>query len=512
MGTFATTSCSDELGESIFDTQVKALDRTSYTFPLDTFLVKNYQEPLNMQYLYKMRDISSDMDYNLVPCSYDKSIDFAVLCKYLWIDPYTKIYGKEEFLRQYAPRIIHLIGCPGYNPTDGTEKLGEAEGGKKITLMKGNELDPNDVDGLNEFFFKTMHHEFGHILHQNKLYPQTFRELSNGMYSPFNWQDTPDSLALSRGFISPYSANGVDDDWVEILCNYLVKDTITWNKMLRTAATDWEQVDAFPADTFNYCMENGVSRTILGSIDFTKNTPITTDADGNEVQYAIYRKAILRDDLGRVMIQGDKIQQEEEDDTTDGCGCCDDCIAKKEGTAAPVADRVTLFLGNGLTYEENQSYYDKVNKTYKKEFYQGRDGKGWTTRNVVDSSYVKIDDSMLIYTSADGIDGPARINQKLEMVREWLQKHFSINLEDLRKEIHSREYVTDMNGDFVFDEKGQFINRFTAPADKYPAVKAEIEKIAAEQSKLFGREVAPKATLIEQLRESVNQYKNIQNQ
>lgn len=477
-GTLTTSSCSDEFAPSIFDTTVKALDRSSYTFPLDTFLVVNYQEPLNIQYLYRMRDISSDMDYNLVPCTYEKSIDFAVLCKYLWVDPYTKIYGEESFLRQYAPRIIHLIGSPGYNPTNGNEKLGEAEGGKKITLMKGNRLDPSDIESMNEYYFKTMHHEFGHILHQNKLYPSGFRLISNGMYSPFNWQDTPDSIAVSRGFISQYSANGVDDDWVELLANYLVKDTITWNHLLHCGSFDWEQVEGFPADTFKNCLANGVSVDLLGYIDYTKRSPITTDTDGNETQYAVYRKQIGRDDFGRILL--------------------------KDGT--------TIFLGNGLNDSINKSYYSEAKKEYSKPYYQGIDGKGWTTRSAVDSSYVEVTDSMINYLVIDGIDGPAIIKQKLEMVRTWLQESFKIDLEALRKEVHSREFVTDEDGNFVMDADGKFINRFTAPAALYPAVKAEIEQLAADLSTLFGREIEPKATLIEQLRESVLQYKSLQNQ
>jgi hypothetical protein len=45
--------------------------------------------------------------------------------------------------------------------------LGTAEGGLKITLYNAESLKPADLDNLNEYFFKTMHNEFSHILHQN---------------------------------------------------------------------------------------------------------------------------------------------------------------------------------------------------------------------------------------------------------------------------------------------------------------------------------------------------------
>ena len=121
-------SCSDDdFTETIFDTTEYPLDRSAYTFPLDTFVKVNFLEPYNLRYLYKMQDIGSDMNYNLVPCTYDQSVTLAVLCKYLWYDVYKSVVG-EEFLKQFSPRIIHVIGSPAFNPSSGTMLLGTAEG------------------------------------------------------------------------------------------------------------------------------------------------------------------------------------------------------------------------------------------------------------------------------------------------------------------------------------------------------------------------------------------------
>ena len=80
-----TTSCSDDdLGASIFDTVDHPLDRSATTFPLDTFCIENFRTPYNLRYVYKMEDIGSDMQKNLVPATYDKSKELAVLTKYLW--------------------------------------------------------------------------------------------------------------------------------------------------------------------------------------------------------------------------------------------------------------------------------------------------------------------------------------------------------------------------------------------------------------------------------------------
>lgn len=83
----------------------------------------------------------------------------ARLVKYLWFDVYGTVVG-EEFLKENGPRIIHLIGSPAYNPISGTIVLGTAEGDIKVTLYSCNDLDPTNIDMMNEYYFKTMHHEF----------------------------------------------------------------------------------------------------------------------------------------------------------------------------------------------------------------------------------------------------------------------------------------------------------------------------------------------------------------
>ena len=72
------TSCADDdLGASIFDTNDYPLDRSLYTFPLDTFAKKNFLEPFNLKYIYKMEDIGSDLQKNLTPAAYDKAVSIA---------------------------------------------------------------------------------------------------------------------------------------------------------------------------------------------------------------------------------------------------------------------------------------------------------------------------------------------------------------------------------------------------------------------------------------------------
>jgi substrate import-associated zinc metallohydrolase lipoprotein len=224
----------DEFGPSIFDT-TDSLDVNSASYEFDLWLYNSFLTPYNLDFRYKMQDVGSDQDYNLVPTSLAKADQMAKLIKYLWFDVYGEIVS-PEFLKENGPRIIHLIGSPAYNPISGTILLGTAEGGLKVTLYRCNDLDATNIDQLNEYYFKTMHHEFAHILHQKRNYPVEFGLISQGKYNPLGWQEKTDSEAATLGFVSPYAGSQNREDFVEIIANYLVKSNVQWEAILQTAS------------------------------------------------------------------------------------------------------------------------------------------------------------------------------------------------------------------------------------------------------------------------------------
>ena len=248
-------SCSkDKLGDTIFPDVSQELDPNSYTYQLDKWLQDNFLKVYNLDFRYKMQDVGTDMNYNLVPAAYDKSVDLAVLTKYLWFDTYKEVVN-SEFLKQYGPRIIHLIGSPAYSPQTGTMILGLAEGGIKVSLYRVNTLDPDDFEQLNEYYFKTMHHEFGHILHQTKPYPTTFAPISNGHYDAANWQDRHEGVCASLGFTSNYASSEVREDFAETVANYITKTDEQWEQLLKDASRGWT-TDPNDPDEFStayYC-------------------------------------------------------------------------------------------------------------------------------------------------------------------------------------------------------------------------------------------------------------------
>ena len=383
-------ACSeDELGPTIFPAEDKPLDRTLGTFPLDTFIKKHMLERYNMKYIYRMEDVGADMQKNLVPAKYEKSVDLAILTKYLWLDVYDKLAGeKEVFLKKYAPRIIHVIGSPAYNE-DGSRTVGVAEGGVKITLMEANKLNVDEIEGangLNNLFFHTMHHEFAHILDQTYQRPTAFDLLSSALYDAA-WNDKHDSVQCSLGFVTPYGSSANREDWVEVLSCYVTYTQERWDNLLESASYDWEDVDMtaekYDSLFWNYEEKNGKW------VKTTRKTEYDIDTIGylhelSNYEYKVARKVVKRDADGWVQ---------------------------------------TDSLGNWQ--------YDREH---------------W-----------------------DNIDGREVILTKLDLVRTWLKTNWDIDLDELRREVQSRQYLTDSNGNFVRNEWGGYVNRLTQPYEGDPS-------------------------------------------
>ena len=282
---------------------------------------------------------------------------------------------------------MHIIGSPAYNPTSGTIKLGTAEGGLKITLYNAESLKPEDLDNLNEYFFKTMHHEFGHILDQTHLRPSQFNLISRSLYDASTWTNLPDSVAAGRGFVSPYASSEAREDWVEVLANYITMDTLRWVQLLESAQYEWEDID----------------------MDFDTYKKRAAGADRDTVGY--YHEA----------------------DNGDG-------------------------------------------KVYRR----------LCARNADD--FVALDENGQVqWLHKAGFIGQEVILQKLAMVRKWMMDNWGISIDDLRREVQQRQYLTNADGTFQYDFMGRLINRLDKPSPNNPSI-----------------------TVMDELRNWVNQYKSLQ--
>ncbi|MDR2564303.1 MAG: putative zinc-binding metallopeptidase [Prevotellaceae bacterium] len=231
-GLFAACQKEDELNpNSIFDTTPPLRNE------LDVWLIDNYLNPYNVEFKYRMEDFESSLSHTLAPADYHKAIVMAKLVKHLWFEAYDEARD-IAFTRKYSPRIIHLIGSRAYNP-EGTYLLGQAEGGLKVTLFMINEIDVNnlDIERLNEDYFNTIHHEFGHILHQTVNYDPNFKLISEADYVSSNWYLQSELTAFTKGFVSPYAMNIPDDDFVETFSRYLTYPPEIWEYLLTLAGS-----------------------------------------------------------------------------------------------------------------------------------------------------------------------------------------------------------------------------------------------------------------------------------
>lgn len=237
-------SCDDDdlSSTSVFPDVDDTLDPDSYTYKFDKWLDIEYGEKYNCEFRYQMQHISTDMDYNLVPATYQNAVDMALLVKYLWYDVYAEVTGDPLFLKQYGPKILHLIGSPAFNPANHTEILGLAEGGLKVSLFKVNEMNVDNPELLNEHYFKTMHHEFSHILHQTKTYPVEFSQLNAGAYEPGSWQDRNGAMVNSIGFVTTYASSQAREDFAEICANFITRTYDQWELLLWLAERGWDKV------------------------------------------------------------------------------------------------------------------------------------------------------------------------------------------------------------------------------------------------------------------------------
>ena len=217
--------------KSIFETTSEA--RT----PFDNWLDVNYVEAFNMDFKYRMDDIESDFSKNLTPADLEQSMRLATIIKHAWLDAYVEVAG-VDFMREHAPAILNIIGSASWNG-DGTITLGTAEGGLKITLYMTNWLDPKNIAEMNEYFFKTMHHEFTHIMHQDVNFPQEYNLISASDYRPSGWNNRR-AIAdyASLGFVTSYAGSQPREDITEMTACYVTFTDKQWSDVFAAAGEE----------------------------------------------------------------------------------------------------------------------------------------------------------------------------------------------------------------------------------------------------------------------------------
>lgn len=213
--------------------------------PIDQWIYDSLTVPYNISIKYKWDQFEDleDISKILVPPKEENIIPILSAIKKAWIEPYIA-EGGEAFFKKLVPKYFYLIGSYAYEE-NGAVKGGVAEGGRKIILLNINGTKTKEMLGYTKDdsctvkeLFHVIHHEFGHILHSNVLYPADFKNLNSNLITS-NWGDygtgrvcSFDIDAKKDGFISAYAMNTIDDDFVETVSRMLIDGKDDWERMI----------------------------------------------------------------------------------------------------------------------------------------------------------------------------------------------------------------------------------------------------------------------------------------
>jgi substrate import-associated zinc metallohydrolase lipoprotein len=373
----------DDFTESIFNTDIPVVDNTKTTAPFDQWLYDNFLKPYNVEIQYRFNFTASDMNFQLTPAEYGRSQLLAHFIRYLFYDVYTE-YAGEVFMKRYGPRMFHFIGSTGYSPTTGTEVLGTASGGVKITLYNVNEIKPwsedvvytgDDVEVLNERIFHTMHHEFSHILHQTKSYPITFGQVTSGTYDPIDWQERDSTTTHQLGYMTHYASSASYEDFVETLsCTITDTDARWMNRIINACLPGLRQGD-----------KERVSE-LIDSLEVNLTAP---NAHWNN--FTVYNESEYNEETGVY------------DDT----------------------DRLVLDVfrsSEQVVNKAKSAYVNKYRYTENKKFTSFKDFLAWVP-----------------YKSDEKLAGMNAILKKLDIATEWYTDRWGLHLFELRREVRNRQ-------------------------------------------------------------------------
>lgn len=238
---FLFSSCKEEKMDPVEDIPGLGGD-TWVKGTVDNWINDNFTTPYNISVKYKWDQFEFDnVLKTLVPADEAQVIPLLTSINTAWAKPYAEEAGKV-FFNKYSPKLFVLSGSVEYN-IDGSVTGGQAEGGRKIVMMGVNGFKVKGMTGYNAqrdsvyakfFVFHVIQHEFAHILHQNKLYPKEWKDITAGKFYGGNWINFDDAYANRDGFITAYAASGFDDDFAETVAVMLMEGKAGFEKIVNS--------------------------------------------------------------------------------------------------------------------------------------------------------------------------------------------------------------------------------------------------------------------------------------
>ncbi|GGX14713.1 substrate import-associated zinc metallohydrolase lipoprotein [Aquimarina muelleri] len=207
------------------------------TDELDQFLKIEFRDIYGCVIHYKFVDKFIDPTKSAVPPRVEVVRPIAELIKEAWIKPYNKASNQgDEFLKTYFPAEIVILGSPIFN-NDNTITLGVADSGVRVTLTQANNYAPGNTGWILQTF-RTLHHEFAHIVDQNfKFDIEAFFKISEDSYtSPGSWTQEDEESAIIRGMVTPYATSAPSEDFAEIMARIITTDPAVFESTYITPA------------------------------------------------------------------------------------------------------------------------------------------------------------------------------------------------------------------------------------------------------------------------------------
>ena len=208
-------------------------DEQAVKTDFDRWLDRNYVDPYNIRFEYRMPDNETGFSYWVTPPDVEKSIMVAKVVKHLSLECMVEMMADDNpdrdpalFVKKYFPRVLFLVGCYHISNT-GSVALASAENGLQINILGVNFFDDPVVDGLQ--ISGTMVHEFMHILHAAAQVPVEFHSITESKYVGSTYTNLGGDYH-QHGFVNNYARSSIGEDVAVTGAALICETDATWEK------------------------------------------------------------------------------------------------------------------------------------------------------------------------------------------------------------------------------------------------------------------------------------------
>ena len=183
----------------------------------DSWLQRNYVEPYNVRFEYRMPDRETSFNYWVSPPNIKESIMIAKLIKFTTLEAMVEMMSSGDetedpalFVKSYFPKVLFLVGSFEIS-SSGSTALASAENGLQINILGVNFFEYHkDAERIAG----TMLHEFTHILDGIHGSPAEFKDITLSDYVGDRYTSLTED-PYQKGFVSNYARSHYSEDVAE---------------------------------------------------------------------------------------------------------------------------------------------------------------------------------------------------------------------------------------------------------------------------------------------------------